>query len=511
MNLKFKKMKKKLNLLIILAAAMMLVSQGCQDLEVENLMEPDRERALANPAQLLDLLNGGYSTMFNISNHRSNQTFDGYSDQVTGTNAYYGWWSMMWEPKFRITNTTTWSDKTLIESPWEQYNSMVSTANSIIAAVVIDGMEIVDDQGEDQTDKALASAYFLRGVGQAYLAMIFDKAYVVNEDTDLSALEFNTPAELMDAAINSYQKAREVAQAADFTWDMLRSNLTTSEFIQLVNSYEARSRISLARNSTQAAAYDWATILSLAEAGIDFDWFVVTTQDQYSVWHLVMSYTVNGGAGHYQHTDIKVMNLFDPTYPIRYPDAGSLPPAVSDDARLEAWWVYDDDFGFMRESRGRYLFSNYAFLRWSAAEYDAGTREGLDTPFFLKAENDLIKAEALVALGRNAEAKAILDDPANARAVNGGLGPLADDSNATLMHAIYYETCIELFAAAKGVQFFGMRRWDLLQIGTPLHFPIPASELETTGDEVYTFGGNAFADGEGTALGTTSWDTNPPF
>lgn len=145
------------------------------------------------------------------------------------------------------------------------------------------------------------------------------------------------------------------------------------------------------------------------------------------------------------------------------------------------------------------------------AEYDAGTREGLDTPFFLKAENDLIKAEALVALGRNAEAKAILDDPINPRAVNGLLGALPDDSYETLMRAIYYETCIELFAAAKGVQFFGMRRWDLLQIGTPLHFPIPASELETTGDDVYSFGGNAFADGEGTALGTTSWDTNPPF
>ena len=121
------------------------------------------------------------------------------------------------------------------------------------------------------------------------------------------------------------------------------------------------------------------------------------------------------------------------------------------------------------------------------------------------------EAEALVALGQLGDAKAILDDANNARAVNGGLPALADATYETIMHSIYYEHCIELYHAAKGVQYFFMRRYDMLQIGTPLHFPIPANELETTGDELYSHGGVAFADGEGTASGTTSWDTNPPF
>ena len=34
-----------------------------------------------------------------------------------------------------------------------------------------------------------------------------------------------------------------------------------------------------------------------------------------------------------------------------------------------------------------------------------------------------------------------------------------------------------------------MRRHDLLQKGTPTQYPVPATELEITGDSFYTFGG----------------------
>jgi len=40
-----------------------------------------------------------------------------------------------------------------------------------------------------------------------------------------------------------------------------------------------------------------------------------------------------------------------------------------------------------------------------------------------------------------------------------------------------------------GIQFFQMRKEDLLQPGTPLHYPIPGSQLQIMGIECYTFGG----------------------
>jgi hypothetical protein len=45
-----------------------------------------------------------------------------------------------------------------------------------------------------------------------------------------------------------------------------------------------------------------------------------------------------------------------------------------------------------------------------------------------------------------------------------------------------------------------MRRHNLLQVGTPLHFPVPADELEISGLVPYTFGaagGEASASGPG--------------
>lgn len=45
-----------------------------------------------------------------------------------------------------------------------------------------------------------------------------------------------------------------------------------------------------------------------------------------------------------------------------------------------------------------------------------------------------------------------------------------------------------------------MRRHGLLQEGTPLHYPVPANELEISGIDPYTFGGpggDAAASGPG--------------
>jgi hypothetical protein len=40
-----------------------------------------------------------------------------------------------------------------------------------------------------------------------------------------------------------------------------------------------------------------------------------------------------------------------------------------------------------------------------------------------------------------------------------------------------------------GIEFFDMRRRNMLQDGTQLHFPIPAQQLDILGLDHYTFGG----------------------
>ncbi|MBK6979272.1 MAG: hypothetical protein IPH28_21080 [Cytophagaceae bacterium] len=54
-----------------------------------------------------------------------------------------------------------------------------------------------------------------------------------------------------------------------------------------------------------------------------------------------------------------------------------------------------------------------------------------------------------------------------------------------------------------GLQFFEMRKLNLLQKGTPLHLPLPAKTLETFGESLpyYTYGTEAKADGINTSNG----------
>jgi len=58
-----------------------------------------------------------------------------------------------------------------------------------------------------------------------------------------------------------------------------------------------------------------------------------------------------------------------------------------------------------------------------------------------------------------------------------------------------YEKRIECMFTASGLAFFDDRGWGELTPGTPIHFPVPAKELNILRLPVYTFGGS----GEGSA------------
>ena len=150
----------------------------------------------------------------------------------------------------------------------------------------------------------------------------------------------------------------------------------------------------------------------------------------------------------------------------------------------------------MKPERGYYHFSNYEYTRY---HYAISTRIGEVTDFSL-AEIDLIKAEANARLGNLTEAINIVNN--GSRTQRGLLPPLSSNTNIkNLLKAIFYERDIELIQTGFGIAFFDMRRRDMLQPGTPLHFPIPAKELMVMNMPLYTFGGVSSADGVNTSNG----------
>ena len=519
------------------ALALLLTTTGCADLLVENPNDPDRERALASPADVQSLLQGATTgAISQIADLWAVHTA-AFADQTTSTNNFLSFWAFTDEPRRRYNNRTTNPDLTISGSPWGAFNTTVSSANTVLTLIETDGSEIVIE-GVDETLKTQASAYFARGLARGYLGMMYDKAYLVEIDTDLTSLETVPYSDMIAGAVSDLERAKEIAaQAPGFTWDFLpgTNSYSLAEFNEICNAFAARFLISEPRTRAEAAAFGndrWSQIITYAQNGVG------TATPAFSPASVAGQFFLNyadwntffiAGAG-YLPVDLKQIHLLDPSYPVEYPASGVLPAAKSSDPRI-AYYAYTEEFGFLNASRRRSIFSNYYHLRMFADNDWAG-RSGDPIPMLTRSEMQYIIAEANFWLGNKAgTAAALANSPFGTVATeleyplpSVGLGYFDDfDSNAgyaagktlsatasdaQIVRALHTEYAVELdLMGGTGLQWYFMRRHDLLQAGTPLHYPIPGTELEVTQAEYYTFGGVEFASEEGTADGSNTWKT----
>jgi len=121
-------------------------------------------------------------------------------------------------------------------------------------------------------------------------------------------------------------------------------------------------------------------------------------------------------------------------------------------------------------------------------------------------EMQLLKAEALIRLGRSAEAVPIIN---STRVAKGGLPavdvngppqatvaqrascvPRRDDGTCgNLMDALIWESRLENFGLEATIAWANARGWGTMLSGTVIHFPVPGRELQTFKIPYYTFGG----------------------
>jgi len=207
--------------------------------------------------------------------------------------------------------------------------------------------------------------------------------------------------------------------------------------------------------------------------------------DDISWYNLYHTYAHYGGWG---QTDMRLVNMMDSRFPSRWTDAGTwntLPTPVTTHTAGIDDRIFTD-FKFLstcpfRVERGYYHFSCYRSQRFD----DMLTTWTTPEEGYMKAENDLLKAEALMHQPDLTGAAAIIN--AGTRVTRGGLAPIAATA-AEVEAAIFYERHIELHGTSCGVEYFTMRKANKLQAGTPLHFPIPGQQLEVNQLENYTFG-----------------------
>ena len=107
----------------------------------------------------------------------------------------------------------------------------------------------------------------------------------------------------------------------------------------------------------------------------------------------------------------------------------------------------------------------------------------------MKAQNDLIRAEALIRRGAPdlATAATLIN---NTRVTRGGLSAAtAGEGPGALLDKLLYENEIELLSQGASVFYIRRRVPNGLIVGTPREMPVPAKELGVKNEALYTWGG----------------------
>lgn len=487
---------------------------SCRDLTVENQESQDFDKVFSDPALVVDYTSATFRILHNAMQEYSSPALamGSMADQLTCSWGTAGQKDLSSEPRRSFTNTKSWPYYPIYAKFWTDLYHSIDRANDILLLLEKDKIEL-----NYSTEMLKAWSYFISGIAYGYVGLVFDQGDIVGFKPEIDTLELLPWREMILESREFLDRSIAIANENSFTipaeW-MGGEPYSNLEFAQLANSYAARILVYSSRNKLHNEKLDWNRILEYTNNGIQKP-LAPVLGDAFGFFDL---YWVYGRYPGWSRIDHRIINLMDPDYPSRWPNDGvswntptGLDPGMADspDARLESDFEYLEGNNF-RPERGFYHFSHYRQKRFDnvSGEIWHGNES---KPTMLAWENELLKAEALARTGKVAEAVSVLNNPDGARKVRGKLPDLNSTNSEEILWAIFYERDIELILTGMGISYFDMRRRDMLQRGTILHFPVPFSQLEAMHEGVYSISGEP----DGIDISDGSWTgldglTSPP-
>src|SRR5881296_1307811 len=559
-----------------LVAALVLAG-GCETLNVKNPNAPDSARLLTDPATVQSIAIGAMRTWFSTTqgptdgadpypgptltvmarshvaawNNFNIRFYTGCTDGTSVTGTTLPWTggaatsltytaatlgtcggTSYGAPYARAAwqNDAASAQRTQIEFLWYGYYSALSAANDVVTAIRKKGLIITDAA---TTKMVETMGVLVQALCLSQISLMYDKGFVVDENSDLTSLSFSTRAQMRDKAIEKFDDVIKNLTATTFTvagdfFGKPGQGYDNVAIAQIANTMAARTLAYFPRTAAEnvdPSVVNWAKVVSYAKNGISsptagtpFDW--VFHQDGCINWCDFLKVWTNDMTTMRIHS--RVAHLMDPlTQPDPWnlaanssphsPDArlgdGTMRAERAGDAYAEAMEVhpdltgnggYDYVWSFHQEnqnkSRGLWHQSAIGQVRYDSlatcGDDPQGDAAGVgDAPVVLAAENDLIWAEALIrrAAPDAATAATLINytrvGPDRLGRPRGSLPP----STGTLAD-LQYEQDVEL-PGSNIAPYFNQRRIDNLEPLTPHEMPVPAKQLIALQLPLYTWGG----------------------
>jgi hypothetical protein len=391
-------------------------------------------------------------------------------------------------------------------------------------------------------NRAAAFAEFLRGLSMGYAALMHDSVGIVVTGQDAqdpgSLVSYKVA---MDSALAAMARAVTLTNAAatgsdgfplPAVWIPSPTSWTKDEFTKLIRSYSARLRANVARTPAERAAVNWQAVIADARAGITADHLITTSttvgpgnswRDQYEsfgLWHQMPPFFIGMAdvSGSYASWIAQPMgdrgakgtSFFLVTPDLRFPQGATRAAQQADFPITSCQGASQTCKRYFVNRAGNDVFdgssfgqSNYDFARFHSWRTSGdGTARNGNTPFFTKAENDLLLAEGLYRTGDFAGAGAIV----NVTRVKNGLPAITAFDASTpvpggsvncvpkvpvdpfnvvacgnLWEALKYEKRIETAYTHYAPWYLDGRGWGDLPINTPLHWAVPYQDLQARG------------------------------
>lgn len=500
----------------LLVGSLLLVGGvACADLEVLNYNAPDAARAIATPGDVEALIGGTYNTWWTgIGSYNgpgpylSNQSF-----QHNAPWANFGMEQYGRIPRISQQNSSSDSYYSYTARIWTYAYRTIAAATDGLKA--LENPDVASELDADRIAAMKAYGKFTQGLGHAALALYYDQAFIVDENTDLSVAQEPVPyGEVMDAALAMLDEA--IARCGTSftlpaTWisQVEGSSIDNNLLKRIAHSYKAEFRAQVARTPADRKAANWAAIIADIDAGITQDFNIYAEWDvawynsglYYGArpdWGMLGNYLhgLADTSGNWQKwlalTDADKSYKFADgsdvvfiTPDLRYPQGNTVAEQRANPGTHYRMSAASGENTFARPDRGTWRWSWYkhalaerykVYQEWNVAEIRHDAQR-------------MLKAEGLFNQGNKAAAAAIVNEtrvPAglNATDANGAntscVPKLPNGSCGDLWEMIKWERrhATVFTGVALANWFWDSRGWGDLFYGTPLQYGMPCLEVQ---------------------------------